>query len=379
MKYGMYLHVPFCKRACHYCDFHFSTVQKRAPVLQAMVREIEMVKQSGIAGLSSIYFGGGTPSILNANEFCELMDAIHKHFTFDSGAEITIEANPDDLSVEILQVWKSAGVNRLSVGIQSFFEKDLMAMNRAHNAQQAREAIPLIRSEGFENFSIDLIYGLPGSTLEDWEANLDLVLHENIPHLSAYALTVEPNTALAHFVKKGLVNPLPDEHYEAQYQILTAKTQNAGMVQYEVSNFCLPGKSAVHNANYWAGVPYLGIGPGAHAFDGVIRGWNVANNTRYAQAILERGERPITLEHLTPYDRYNEYIMTGLRTIHGINPAVIAENFPTPINDEFKLISSRLIGVGKLEESANGNLRIPDQMRFFSDGIASDLFVLKPG
>jgi oxygen-independent coproporphyrinogen-3 oxidase len=379
MKYGMYLHVPFCKRACHYCDFHFSTIQKRAPVLQAMVREIEMVKRSEISGLSSVYFGGGTPSILTASEFHVLMDAIHKHFTIDSGAEITIEANPDDLSTEILQVWKSASVNRLSVGIQSFFEKDLLAMNRAHNAQQAREAIPLIRSEGFENFSIDLIYGLPGSSLNDWEANLDLVLLEKIPHLSAYALTVEPNTALAHFVKKGLVNPLPDEQYEAQYQILTAKTKDAGMVQYEVSNFCLPGKSAVHNANYWAGVPYLGIGPGAHAFDGEFRGWNVANNTRYAQAILERGERPTTMEHLTPYDRYNEYVMTGLRTIQGINPAVIADKFPTPINDEFKLISNGLIGVGKLEESPNGNLRIPDQMRFFSDGIASDLFVLKPG
>jgi oxygen-independent coproporphyrinogen-3 oxidase len=375
---GMYLHVPFCKKACHYCDFHFSTVQRRAPVLAAMVRELEWIRAKGPQTLLSIYFGGGTPSILTSQELDLLLEALYRLFEIAPNAEITLEANPDDLEIEKLQYWRAAGINRLSVGIQSFIQSDLLAMNRAHDAAQASNAIPLIRAAGFENFSVDLIYGLPDSTMSDWQHNLQRVLDSDVPHLSAYALTVESGTALAHFVQKGKVRPLTDDLYEKQYQTLLEMTSAAGMIPYEISNFCLPGMEAVHNSSYWAGVPYWGVGPGAHSFDGIQRSWNVANNTRYAKAWLENLFLPKTFETLTLYDRYNEYLMTGLRTLRGIDPSFIANNFSTEIKYAFDRESKRMLADNRLETSETGSYRIPQAQRFFSDGIARDLFVLAP-
>lgn len=375
MKTGLYLHIPFCRKACHYCDFHFSTVQRRAAVLLAMAAELRM-RAPQATTLETIYFGGGTPSILDPREMEALWATIREHYRWKPTAEITLEANPDDLTEQQLALWKSLGINRLSVGIQSFHHKDLAAMNRAHNAAQALEAIPKIRAAGFQNFSIDLMYGLPNSTTADWEANLQIALDARVPHLSAYALTIEPQTALAHFVKKGLVQPLDDNAYEAHYNSLLQLTGAAGMVPYEISNFCLPGMEAVHNGNYWDGSAYIGIGPGAHSFDGRSRSWNIANNSQYAKAILDQQNLPATTEILTETNRYNEYLMTGLRTLKGIDPQMIRGNFSEPIVAAFEAITKKLLVNGQLASTPEGRYHIPPAHRFYTDGITRDLFVV---
>jgi len=375
LKTGLYLHIPFCKKACHYCDFHFSTVQNRPPVLGAMVRELQQ-RAADVGPLTSIYFGGGSPSLLEPHEMQQLWDAIKENFTWTAHAEITLEANPDDLTAEQLQFWRALGFNRLSVGIQSFHEKDLVAMNRAHGSKQALAAIPAIRAAGFTNFSIDLMYGLPTSTLADWDANLQTALGLKVPHLSAYALTIEPRTALAHFVKKGSVKPQEDAVYEAAYQMLLEQTTAAGMVPYELSNFCMPGFEAVHNGNYWEGAHYIGIGPGAHSFDGHTRSWNVANNNQYAKAFLTAGERLATFETLTAQDRFNEYLMTGLRTLKGIDVYWLAKTFHEDWMDNFQQQIKQLKLEGQLAVHPNGRLYIPPAQRFMTDAITRDLFVV---
>jgi oxygen-independent coproporphyrinogen III oxidase len=375
MKTGLYLHIPFCRKACHYCDFHFSTVQRREPVLRAMVAELQHRAPKG-AVLETIYWGGGTPSILDPHEMEFLWKAIQEHYTWTASAEITLEANPDDLKPEQLAFWKSLGFNRLSVGIQSFHQKDLEAMNRAHNSTQALQTIPMLRAAGFENFSIDLMYGLPNSTPADWAANLKIALDAEVPHLSAYALTIEPKTALAHQVKTGLVKPLADSAYAAHYDALLQSTAAAGMVPYEISNFCLPGKEAVHNGHYWDGAAYIGIGPGAHSFDGQTRSWNIANNTRYAKTILERKEWPTTAELLTQQDRYNEYLMTGLRTLKGIDPQWVAKNFPGKIATAFTAEAQKLLAAQHLAINTEARYYIPLHQRMQTDAITRNLFVV---
>lgn len=326
--------------------------------------------------LTSIYFGGGSPSLLQPAEMQQLWDAIKENFTWTENAEITLEANPDDLTSEQLAHWRALGFNRLSVGIQSFHEKDLTAMNRAHDAQQALAAVPAMRAAGFTNFSIDLMYGLPTSSLEDWAFNLQTAIGFKIPHLSAYALTIEPRTALAHFVKKGIVTPQEDGIYEAAYQMLLEQTAAAGMVPYELSNFCLPGFEAVHNGNYWEGAQYIGIGPGAHSFDGQSRSWNVANNNQYAKALLKSGERPATHEKLTAKDRFNEYLMTGLRTLKGIDVQHLNKTFDEAWMGDFHQQIKVLKERGQLETHPNGRLYIPASQRFLTDAITRDLFVV---
>jgi oxygen-independent coproporphyrinogen-3 oxidase len=317
---GIYLHIPFCKQACHYCDFHFSTSQAYKPqMIQALAREIEL--QKGYLAnepVETIYFGGGTPSLLEAGEISFLLDTIGRHHTVVNGAEITLEANPDDLHFEKVKALRSTSVNRFSIGIQSFYNKDLLWMNRAHQSSEAEYAIKLVQDAGFHNLTADLIYGYPLLTHEKWASNLHKFFDMGIPHLSAYSMTVEPKTALASFIKKKQTAPINDQQSADQFLMLMKAATNHGFEHYEISNFSKPGHHSRHNANYWRGVKYLGIGPSAHSYNGQERQWNAANNAKYLQA-LDQDILPSEIEILTTENRLNEYIMTSVRTMWGLD------------------------------------------------------------
>lgn len=317
---GIYLHIPFCKQACHYCDFHFSTsLRYRAEVLEAMLQELELQKDylQG-APLESIYFGGGTPSLLDAEELNQLFDKIYQLHEVQPDAEITLEANPDDLTTVKLAQLQNTPINRLSIGIQSFSEADLKYMNRAHNAAEASRCIELAQAAGFYNLTIDLIYGSPTTSHAQWAENIERVLAYDIPHISCYCLTVEPKTALAHLVATGQSKPVDDTQAAQQFQYLMKQLANAGYAHYEISNFAKPGNYAVHNSNYWLGKHYLGIGPSAHSYNGQSRQWNVANNSQYRKS-LAANELAFEIEFLNADQRYNELVMTRLRTIWGVH------------------------------------------------------------
>ena len=321
---GLYLHIPFCKQACHYCDFHFSTsIGLKRRLVDAIVRELELRRSylPADATLDTIYFGGGTPSLLTAEELDQIFAAIHRHFAVAPQAEITLEANPDDLSAEKLAELKANGINRLSIGLQSFHEPHLRMMNRAHTAEESTTAVRRAQDAGFENISIDLIYGVPASGHHIWEADLANAFALGVPHVSAYALTIEPGTAFGYRLQKGTFKAAPDEFVATQFEMLLAAMRAHGYTQYEISNFCQPGRESRHNANYWRGVPYLGLGPSAHSYDGQNRQFTLANNPQYVAAVLERGEVPITLDLLTATDRANEYLLTTLRTAQGCDLA----------------------------------------------------------
>jgi len=367
---GLYLHIPFCKQACTYCDFHFSTKQDgQGRVLSAMRRELLGRRGEVDTALGSIYFGGGTPSLLGHADITMLLELSREHFVIADAAEVTLEANPDDITEETLERWKTAGVTRMSLGIQSFRDDRLKWMGRAHNADEARRSIELIAKAGFASWTIDLIYGLPEMTLEEWDEQLTIALDHGMPHLSAYCLTVEERTALHHQVKMGLVRPANDEAQVAQFEHLVQRMDHAGRVQYEISNFGRDGHFAVHNSNYWKGVPYIGIGPSAHSFDGVKRRWNVANNARYVDAI-DKGERYWEEETLTHAQRVNERLMTGLRTIWGVDLRTLGDNVlarERPVIDRYSDQGDLFIEGERLLLTPKG--------RRFADRIASDLFL----
>lgn len=369
---GIYLHIPYCKQACNYCDFHFSTsLGSMTSMRDAMCNELNVRSQSpawSTKEYTSIYFGGGTPSILPIDDLESLLSAIKSKFKISPAAEITLEANPDDLTTEKLDAWIRLGINRLSVGLQSFHAGDLHWMNRAHGADEAKRAVSAIRSAGFTNFSIDLIYGLPTWTGNEWQENIDRLISLNVPHVSCYILTVEPKTALGHQVKKGAVLMLDDKIPE-QYQRLCESLQRAGYDHYEVSNFAKPGCGSRHNASYWSGQPYLGIGPGAHGFDGNARYWNVASNMAYIHAAGVKQE----VEELTDKDKYNELVMTRLRTAEGLNLHTCKTLFglePSDIDSHAwkKYISERSLIV------AGDSVRIAESSWLIGDRIASDFF-----
>ncbi|MEL6305337.1 MAG: radical SAM family heme chaperone HemW, partial [Bacteroidota bacterium] len=324
---GVYIHVPFCKQACHYCDFHFSTqMGTKAQVLEAMATEIRLRKEElSNQEVKTIYFGGGTPSVLSVDEINSLISMVRTYFEVDSDAEITLEANPDDLSLEKLEELSQSPINRLSIGVQSFFEADLKLMNRAHNAQEALECIQNAKTY-FDNISIDLIYGIPNATDSQWEENIAVALDLDVPHISSYALTVEPKTALKHFIEQGVVPPVDDEQAQRQFLMLLQTLESNGFMHYETSNFARPGFISKNNSAYWQGKTYIGIGPSAHSFDGKVRSWNVNNNMKYVRA-LERGEIPSEKEILSLRDQYNEYVMTGLRTQWGVSLDRIQNEF----------------------------------------------------
>jgi oxygen-independent coproporphyrinogen III oxidase len=377
---GIYLHIPFCKQACHYCDFHFSTsLKKKDAMIEALCKELILRKHEQTSQIKTIYFGGGTPSVLQAVELKQILDTIHTHYKVDTDAEVTLEANPDDFVSDAedrglyLKRLRDIGFNRLSIGVQSFFEEDLKLMNRAHNAEEAHNCIEIAKRY-FDNLSIDLIYGIPKMTPKRWKENLHKALSYEIPHLSCYALTVEPNTALAHFIKKGKVEAVDDEEARKHHKILVDVTEERAYENYEFSNFALEGWHSQNNTAYWQGKSYLGIGPSAHSYNGLQRSWNVANNTKYIDSI-NKGDLPITRETLSLDDRYNEYVMTRLRTKKGIDLNEIEENFgPERLNYLLEQATEHL-RLGVLEKTDH-SISVTRKGAFLTDGIASNLFFI---
>jgi oxygen-independent coproporphyrinogen-3 oxidase len=372
---GIYIHIPFCKKACTYCDFHFSTSLKYVDEMTDAICTEIIMKKDRLAGqqIGSIYFGGGTPSVLPAASLQKIFDTLTQHFSIAHDAEITLEANPDDLDAKKISEFRKLPINRFSIGIQSFFNEDLIWMNRAHNASEAETCVKRSQDAGFENLSIDLIYGYPLLTNEKWLRNINKAVELETPHISAYSLTVEPKTALADAIRRGKQVPLNDEQSADQFEALINKTGLAGFEHYEISNFAKPGKYAVHNTNYWRGVPYLGIGPSAHGFDGTNRYLNIANNATYLSLITD-GKLAETVEELNQYDRFNEYIMTSLRTMWGVDVTKIGSVYGKFfVNDTLKNIKP-FIERNWLQQQEN-ILRLTPDGKFFADYIASELFL----
>jgi oxygen-independent coproporphyrinogen-3 oxidase len=372
---GIYIHIPFCKQACHYCDFHFSTsLKKKDELINALVRELELRKDEfENTTVETIYFGGGTPSLLTNVELQVIIDTVYKNYTVSQEPEITLEANPDDLSKHRIIELSNTPINRLSIGVQSFFEADLKLMNRGHNADEARVCLEEA-TKYFDNISLDLIYGIPGASNTQWLQNIEMALSYNIPHISSYALTVESKTALASFIKKGIIEDVDDEQAHDQFHILKEKLEASGFVHYELSNFGKDGYFSQNNAAYWQGKSYLGIGPSAHSFNGKQRGWNVSNNSKYIRAI-EQNELPIELETLTLVDQYNEYVMTGLRTIWGVSLVKVETDFGL-VFKEYLIEQSKVFINQHLLYIEEAYLRVTKKGQFLSDGIASELFKL---
>lgn len=372
---GIYIHIPFCKQACHYCDFHFSTTLKhQQQLVDALCLELESRKRELTEPIQTVYFGGGTPSLLTALQLHQILNTVYKNYSLAQDLECTLEANPDDISQEILIGFKKAGINRISLGIQSFFEDDLQFINRAHSATEAKQALEGCLEE-FENVSIDLIYGVPGMNLEKWVKNLALAFKYKVPHLSCYALTVEPGTALAQFIKKGKVAPVSEQLAAEHYNYLLQKTREQEYTNYEFSNFGKRGYWSKNNMAYWQGKPYLGIGPGAHSYSGKTRSWNLPNNPKYIKS-WEQGQRLFQSETLSKDDQFNEYLMTGLRTIWGVSLDKITQEFGT---EYAKYILEQLdtLANPNAVEVAENVLTVAPKAKFLTDGIAAHLFMVR--
>ncbi len=370
---GIYIHIPFCKQACHYCDFHFSTsMKKKEEMVLALAKEIEMRKNEfQDEQVETIYFGGGTPSILAISDIKLLIDAVYSNYNIVENPEITVEANPDDLSNERIIELSVNKINRLSIGIQSFFEEDLKLMNRAHNSAEAKKCLEFA-TQHFENISVDLIYGIPGLSNNRWQKNIDLALSFGVKHISSYALTVEPKTALATFVKNGTIAKPNDDLAFEQFHILINTLLENDFVHYELSNFGKENYFSKNNSAYWLGKKYIGIGPSAHSFDGKMRGWNVSNNSKYISSI-ENNSLPIDKEVLTKTDLYNEYVMTGLRTIWGVSMIKIENDFGADYLNYMITNSKKFIENEQLILE-NNIIRTTSKGKFLTDGIASSLF-----
>jgi oxygen-independent coproporphyrinogen III oxidase len=372
---GIYIHIPFCKQACHYCDFHFSTsMKKKDEMVLALAKEI-LIRKNEFTNetVETIYFGGGTPSVLTNEEINFLISEVYKNYTVSENPEITLEANPDDLSAERIFELSKSPINRLSIGIQSFYEDDLKMMNRAHNSAEAKKCLEEA-TKYFDNISLDLIYGIPGMSDEMWKQNIETALSFGIPHISSYALTVEPKTALSKLIQTGKIAEPQDEATSNHFMILVETLQKNGFIHYELSNFGKENYFSKNNSAYWLGKKYIGIGPSAHSYDGERRGWNIANNSLYLKSI-QNDELPIETEILTISDRYNEYIMTGLRTIWGVSLERIENEFGLEYLNYLKKQSQKFLD-DELLSIENNILKPTPKGKFLTDGIASDLFYL---
>jgi len=371
---GIYLHIPFCRKACNYCNFHFSTgLRGKNDFLKALLKEIELTPFfEGNPGIETIYFGGGTPSLLERFELSSIVDALFSKFNIPPGAEVTLEANPDDVNHEILEDWLSLGVNRLSLGVQSFYDEDLVWMNRAHNREQAIHSIRLIKDAGFSNFSADLIYGMPTLNDEHWKKNVDMMVELGVPHLSCYALTVESRTALSKMILTKQVKDVDPGQQAEQFLMLIQWLRSAGYEHYEISNFAKPGMRSKHNSAYWRGIRYYGFGPSAHSFSGNERKWNVANNALYQQSLLQE-IIPTETEEISTEQQLNEYVMVSLRTSSGIDLHHVEKKFGNSEKIRIRETGQKYIVPGKLIEE-NGFLRLTDDGKLFADGIAADMF-----
>ena len=373
---GIYIHIPYCKQQCTYCNFHFRIAQKdKLEMLKSMHKEIKERKDF-LNGkeVSSIYFGGGTPSILSISEIKDILQTIYTLYSVNEDAEITVECNPDDLTGPKLSSYKKIGVNRLSIGVQSFADADLKFMNRSHNAKEAIKSIELAKKVGFENITIDLIYGLPNQTLKQWRKNLDIMFSLGIQHFSAYSLTIEEKTALYHLVKNEKVKVLSDKKTISQFNLLQVKAKEQGFIHYEISNFGKQGYFSKHNTAYWTGNHYLGIGPSAHSFNGTSRRWNISSNKKYIEGVLANSSYSES-ENLTNDQQYNEYIFTSLRTIWGIDKATILKRY----GDEIALYFLKEIKKWEAKKyivAVSNIYTLTSKGKIFADAIASDLFIV---
>ncbi|WP_460919299.1 radical SAM family heme chaperone HemW [Pontibacter brevis] len=372
---GIYLHIPFCKQACHYCDFHFSTsMGLKEQTVQAIASELKL-RQDYLQGqpVRTIYFGGGTPSLLNRQELQLLLATIKQLFIVSEDAEITLEANPDDLSPAKLQELRMAGVNRLSIGLQSFHAPHLQMMNRAHNATESLQCVKDAQAAGFDNITVDLIYGIPAPDHSIWHRDLETLFSLGVPHVSCYALTVEPDTALGRWSKKGKFKPAEDDYTAQQFEILLEQMARHGYVQYEISNFCLPGHESKHNSNYWRGVHYLGVGPSAHSFNGLSRQYNVAHNKKYVDAIAQ-GQVPFEVEELTLADQANDYLLTSLRTVWGCDLRKISRDYGYDFRESNAAYLQELQDkdLAKIKEEV---LYLTDKGKLLADQVTLELFV----
>ena len=372
---GIYIHIPFCKQACYYCDFHFSTsLKKKEAMLNAIKSELLMRKGEIPDVVHTVYFGGGTPSLLTIDEIQEILTLVKENYSLSEFAEITLEANPDDLDAEKVLELASSPVNRLSIGVQSFFDKDLKFMNRAHNEIQAKESLTLASSH-FKNISIDLIYGIPYLSEQRWRDNLKQTFDLGVAHISSYALTVEPKTAMDHFIKSGKYPPLDESLAKSHFEILQKETSDRNYIQYEISNFGLEEYFSKHNSSYWKGAAYLGVGPSAHSYSGTQRSWNLANNAKYLSSI-QKEILPSEKEMLSTEDQINEAIMTGLRTIWGVSLEMIERNHGESYRLKILKLAQKHLDL-KTVSIKNDHLYLSPKGYFLADGIAADLFLLK--
>ncbi len=371
---GIYIHIPFCKQQCNYCDFHFSTsLKNKNDFLIALLQEIEIRKHfTKGAKIKTIYLGGGTPSLLSYKELNQIFEKLDQNFDIDTKAEITIEANPDDLNFKKIKELKNTPINRFSIGVQSFFDVDLKFMNRAHNSNEAEQSIKGVQDAGWNNITIDLIYGTPTLNNEMWQNNLQKFTDFKIPHLSAYGLTVEEKTPLFHAIKKGKTKNIDPERAKQQFEILMEYSKKENLQHYEISNFAKDGFMAKHNSSYWRGDSYLGLGPSAHSFDHNKRQWNIANNSLYISAI-KNGKPSIKQELLSENEQYNEYIMVSLRTIWGCNLDVIELRFSTILANYFKFSVKKWLKSGEIVQ--NGTIfKLSNKGKILADRITSDIF-----
>jgi oxygen-independent coproporphyrinogen-3 oxidase len=375
---GIYIHIPFCKQACHYCDFHFSTnLENRGAIVRALLDELVLQRDYlGGEEVNTLYFGGGTPSLLTLSELDQLLDSVHKNFSVDPHAEITLEANPDDLSREKLTALHRAGINRLSVGIQSFDDRVLTFLHRVHDSSLAKRCILDAYEIGFRNISLDLIYAIPDQDEAVWERNIEEALRLNPQHISSYSLTIEEKTTFGRWAAKGKLTAIGDDAAGHQLLVLVDRLEHAGFEQYEVSNFSLPGYQSKHNGSYWRSEKYLGVGPSAHSYNGISRQFNVSNNAFYLKALQER-RIPATIEVLTREDQINDYLLTTLRTSWGTDLTRLLNLWG------YDLLATHEGYVGALVENGHAELdsrvlRLTKTGKLLADKIASDLFLLTP-
>jgi len=374
---GIYLHIPFCRKRCHYCDFFKSTdLSQKARLLEGLRKELESrASELNSEEINTIYLGGGTPSVLLIDELKDILHTIRQNYKVAPDAEITMEANPDDLSQAILSALREIGFNRLSMGVQSFSESDLKLMNRRHGVMQAVQSVKWAKTAGFTNISIDLIYGLPNQTLEEWERNVRIAVELDVQHISAYNLTYHEGTVFYDRLKKGILKELPDELSLQQFELLISILKDAGFEHYEISNFCKPGLYSQHNSSYWKSKKYLGIGPSAHSFDLVTRRWNVSSVSGYLDGV-ENNKPYSESEILTEQDRFNDYIITGLRTIWGISKELIQTEFSDRYLAHFQKIRDKYLSSGHVIENS-GIVGLSPVGLFISDQIMADFMIVE--
>ncbi|MCU0471776.1 MAG: radical SAM family heme chaperone HemW [Bacteroidales bacterium] len=372
---GIYIHIPFCKKLCHYCDFyHIISGDNNAAFVNALVKEAEIRKDyTGKESISTIYLGGGTPSVLSGDELAMIFDNLKRHYNIEAESEITLEINPDDVTPEYLKMLKKTEINRISMGIQSWHDEDLKMLNRRHTSEQATAALNEVFYAGYENVTIDLIYGIPGQNPGNWSSNLDKSFTFGITHLSAYHLTIEPGTVFGKMKEKGLLEEIEEEESNSQFNILIEKSAAAGFIHYEISNFGKPGFFSVHNSNYWKQASYLGLGPSAHSFNGYSRQWNVRDLKKYIKSVNE-GKPVFEIEELDAKTRFNEYIMTSLRTMWGIDLEYVEKNFEKEGYDYIINLSGKFMNYGLMKQEKN-TLVLTNQGMMISDNIISELMM----